>query len=297
MEKNEHRLDGCASVIVTTYRQPDTLLLVLTALARQTVQPAEVLVADDGSDERTLRALQSAAAGLPFGLVHVWQPDEGFRAARSRNNAISVARGETLAFLDQDTLPHAGWLEAHLSRAGARCVSLGNVLFLSQGRLPELSREAVAAGEFEHWHAAKDIRQLNRKQRKCSFYAWLRRFGVGIKNKPKLMSGNFAISRADMVMVNGFDEAYVGWGQEDDDLGRRLYAAGVRPKSVAARARVSHIPHPPRRAMQWNEGANIYRYKQRDVPVRCARGLEGHPYPDVRITVIGLARDVSHRRQ
>ena len=100
------------------------------------------------------------------------------------------------------------------------------------------------------------------------------------------MSGNFAVVRADLFMVNGFDEAYVGWGQEDDDLGRRFYAAGVRPMPVANRARISHSPHPSRRARQWSEGANIQRYGRRDVPIRCAQGLDGRPYSDVRVRVL-----------
>ena len=85
------------SVILSTYCQPEQLRMVLLALLRQTVVPSEVIVADDGSPKDTLESLSAIAPELPFRLLHVRQPDEGFRAARSRNNAIHLASGDIIA--------------------------------------------------------------------------------------------------------------------------------------------------------------------------------------------------------
>ncbi len=44
-----------------------------------------MLVADDGSRQETAVAVAEAAADFPVPLVHLWQSDDGFRAAAARN--------------------------------------------------------------------------------------------------------------------------------------------------------------------------------------------------------------------
>lgn len=273
------------SVIITAYRQPAALRLALLALARQTVLPDEVLIADDGSPPDLLEAVRALAPRLPFPLIHVWQPDQDFRAARSRNNAIHRARGGILLFLDQDTLPHGAWIEAHLRRLLPRQVALGLTLPLSAEQTAELGESQVSCGRFEDLHAPAAYRQLRRLQRKYAFYVLARRLGLGIKTRPALRSSNLAAWREDLLRVNGFDEEYVGWGQEDDDLGRRLYADGVQPLALVDSALTSHLHHPPRHA-DWKSGANIARYRRPLPSPRCAQGLDSHPHPDVRVTSI-----------
>ncbi len=272
------------SVVMTTFNAPDTLRLALLGLGRQVIRPVEVLIADDGSDGEMAPILSRLASDLSFPLVYLWQPHQGFRAARSRNNAIFRARGEHVAFLDQDTVPHAGWLEAHLRGLGPNTVSLGEAILLSEEEALGLDEEAVREGRFEGVLSDANRRRLSRLQRRYSFYAWLRRAGIPIKAKPRLRSSNFAISTELLRSVNGFDEAYVGWGQEDDDLGRRLYRAGGQPLIRVSSARVSHWPHPPRRPVDWSSGANAKRYRDgATAPARCEAGLSRHPHPDVRV--------------
>ncbi len=281
-----HRDPGIG-VVVTTYRQPRTLLWVLAALARQTRGPARVVVADDGSDAATLEALRGAAPALPFDLVHVWQPDESFRAARSRNNAIAVLETPVIGFLDQDMLPPAHWCEALRERLRPGRVCLGGCCNLEADAAARLDGEAIASGAFEAWIPAAERAALERRNRRAAVYAWLRRYGLDIKAKPRLRSGNFMAWRESLLAVNGFDEAFVGWGQEDDDLGRRLYRAGVWPVSCHAAAPVYHIPHPLRRSADWQAGVNTRYFHRRRVPVRCRAGIDGRPYADVRVTGLG----------
>jgi GT2 family glycosyltransferase len=275
------------SVIVTTFDSPDTLSLVLLGLARQTVLPVEVLVADDGSGQATADLLDARAPGMPFPLVHVWQPHDGFRAARSRNNAMAQARGEGLAFLDQDTVPHARWLAIHTAQLGAGDVSLGDVILLGTEETAAVTEQAVRQGRFEQVVSPVNRRRLVWLHARYLFYKALRAAGMPVKSKPRLRSSNFAIRAATMRAVNGFDETYVGWGQEDDDLGRRLYKLGVRPRVRVATARASHLAHAPRRPSAWIEGDNASRYLTgASGPACCDIGLSRHPYPDVRVRVL-----------
>jgi glycosyltransferase involved in cell wall biosynthesis len=282
--------DRDVSVIVTAHESPESLRLVLLALARQVCLPDEALVADDGSGAATGDALAAVAPRLPFRLVRVWQPHEGFRAARGRNNAAHVARGDVLAFLDQDVLPHRGWLAAHLAHTGPGRVCIGHVLDLPRECGAAATEPAIASGAFECLHGAAQTAALAALHRKYAFYALLRRIGIPCKSKPKLRSCNFSLPAEDFRRVNGFDEDYVGWGQEDDDLGRRLYRAGVRPVVLVRDALVTHLPHEPRHPSSWKDGANAERFERDDGPVRARRGLDAHPYGDVRVTEYGARR-------
>lgn len=271
------------SVIVTTYDDPWSLTCVLAAVAAQTLPPAEVIVADDGSDPETAEAVRAFAAPAPFAVLHVRQPHEGFRAARSRNNAVAAASCPNLAFLDQDTMPHPGWLACHAAALGTGCVSLGASLNLPPERKVELTPELIRSGRFTEWHTTMDLRRLRRFHLKSNAYAVFKRFGLAPLNRPSLRSGNFAIRRESMLLVNGFDESFVGWGQEDDDLGRRLYLAGIRPVVTIWKARITHIPHPRRHGSR-EDGANIQKHRARITESRTADGMDRRPYPDVVVT-------------
>lgn len=280
---SDPRTNTDASVIISAYNEPECLCMVLIALRRQTMLPDEVLVADDGSSESTAEALSAIARELPFKLVHVRQPHQEFRLARSRNNAIHRATGQFIALLDQDTLPHRTWLETYLSHLRPGKVCTGYVLRLTEQASGKLSRKSVDEGEFQNWHVESEFRHLDSLQRKYLFYAACRRLGFGIKGRPAIAFGNAAVCREDLVKVNGFDEEYIGWGQEDDDLGWRLYFKGVRPVPLVNQVLVSHIYHPPRHS-NWRSGANIERYRMKRTSSRCAAGLSSHPHPDVTVT-------------
>ena len=70
------------SVIVTTYERPKALNAVLQSLSLQTILPAEIIIADDGSREKTRLLIKSWQSKISCSLIHVWQEDNGFRAAR-----------------------------------------------------------------------------------------------------------------------------------------------------------------------------------------------------------------------
>lgn len=282
---SDPRINSGTSVIVSAYNEPECLCMVLIALRRQTVIPGEVLVADDGSSPTTREALSKIAGELPFRLVHVHQPHAGFRLARSRNNAIYQSKGQLIAFLDQDTLPHRSWLERYLQHLRPGLVCTGYVLRLPEQAGAKLNRAAVSEGDFENWHAESEFTRLDKMQRKYLFYTACRRLGFGIKGRPAIAFGNAAICRDDLIKVNGFDEEYIGWGQEDDDLGWRLYYAGLRPRPLVNQALVSHIYHPPRHG-NWQNGSNVERYRKPRTSAQCAVGLSAHPHPDVTVTLL-----------
>ena len=77
------------SLIVTTYNRPDALFLVLKSVENQLIKPFEIIVADDGSDNRTKNIIDEFKSVSKINVRHSFQNDIGFRAARSRNKAIA----------------------------------------------------------------------------------------------------------------------------------------------------------------------------------------------------------------
>jgi glycosyltransferase involved in cell wall biosynthesis len=90
------------SLVITTYNNPVGLKKATESAFHQTRPPDEVLIADDGSDEKTADAVKNILGYAPLPLIHVRQADRGFRAARIRNKAISVSSGDYIILLDGD---------------------------------------------------------------------------------------------------------------------------------------------------------------------------------------------------
>jgi glycosyltransferase involved in cell wall biosynthesis len=98
-----------ASVIIPTRNRPQAIERCLDALAVQTMPPGsfEVLVVDDGSEPKLV--LDPARRAARFELKLIRQKTTG--PAGARNRGVAEARGEFLAFTDDDCLPTPTWLE------------------------------------------------------------------------------------------------------------------------------------------------------------------------------------------
>ena len=56
---------------------------------------------------------------------------------------------------------------------------------------------------------------------------------------------NLGIWRGDLIAVNGYNEAFEGWGREDSELAVRLLNTGLRRLDLRGRALCYHLWHPP----------------------------------------------------
>jgi glycosyltransferase involved in cell wall biosynthesis len=85
------------SVVIPVYNGARYLREALESVFAQTYRPFEVIVVDDGSVDDSSLIAQSFLE-----VRYIRQANQGVAAAR--NNAIDTARGQFLAFLDQDDL-------------------------------------------------------------------------------------------------------------------------------------------------------------------------------------------------
>jgi len=233
------------SVIITTYQRPQALALVLQGLAAQTEPPFEVIVAEDGQDAETAALIQRLSADLPYPLLHVVHEDLGFRAAKIRNKAVAKANGDYLIFLDGDCIPRPTFIKHHLNLAEEGWFVSGNRVLLNQGFTQQVEKEQLPIYQWSlyHWVIAYVRGYCNRWLTLC----YLPFFKLFNKNKSKSWKGaitcNLAIWKKDFIMVNGFDEAFEGWGYEDTDLVIRLFNLGCRRIKGYFSIAVIHLWH------------------------------------------------------
>ena len=215
------------ALIITTYNRPDALDRVLLSTVQQQTKPDQVIIADDGSTDDTSQLIQSWRSRLP--LVHAWQPDQGFRAARARNLAIEQANAEHLILIDGDCLLPPNFVAAHRRLISPKRLIAGGRLLLTDEETTALLAQP-GLPSFAHWKF-RGIPLGFLRDRQSRQWTTVR-------------SCNLSIMRRDALSVGGFDESYEGWGLEDSDFVVRLLHAGCRIRQGRFAASVMHLFHP-----------------------------------------------------
>jgi len=98
------------SVAVATFDGERFIEEQLASIARQHPPPHEVVVADDGSTDRTREVVASAISDVPFPVRFVGDGHVGLR--RNVERAIEACTGSVIALSDQDDIWLPGRLEA-----------------------------------------------------------------------------------------------------------------------------------------------------------------------------------------
>jgi len=268
------------SLVVNTFRKPAHLALVLESIEHQRGVDGrfEVVVSDDGSDDATGSLVETVATRARFPVTFTTLPHDGFRLARTRNQGARLARGRALLFLDGDCVLPRDHVAAHLERLRPGRALLGYCARLDEATSRSLDVATLGAETIRRLVPRQERAALAARHRRLAWHAAIRH-----PTKPRLAGGNFSVWRDDFARVNGFDEHFVGWGQEDDDLGLRLRASGVRLESILDRTWTLHVWHPtdPSATTRWRDGANVAYFSRRGRLTACREGLVHRPLHDL----------------
>jgi GT2 family glycosyltransferase len=260
------------SVILTTYQRPKHLERCLASLALQrgVAGRFEVIVADDGSQDQTHDVVHQFARTVDFPVQLTTHPHRDYHVAKCRNDGVRASRGTYLLFTDGDCILPPEHLATHLRARKPGVVWAGNGYRLTREASERIDVATVAAREFRQLVSQAEHQRLIRLWLKNKYYQL-----IGHPTKPKLDGCDFGIWRDDFAAVNGFDETFVGWGCEDDDLGMRLRQAGIRIDTILRYTRVYHLWHAadPSYPRAWRRGSNVNRLLAENRPIRCRWGL------------------------
>jgi len=182
----------------------------------------EIILVDDGSTDATRAWLSTL--GPPFRVV---LNDRNLGYAAANNRAITHARGDVLALLNNDLVFLPRWLEpmlgAHRSLAD-RAGLIGNL---------QLDARTGAID-----HTGIIVNQQGKPVHDRTLPSRLSRFFSTVRPVPALTGACVLVKRALWQQLGGFDEGYVNGG-EDVDLCFRARALG-RTNAVALTSVVRH---------------------------------------------------------
>lgn len=262
-------------------------------MQREVAGRMEVVVTDDGSTDHTPHMVQDFARTVDFPVRFTTHPHTTFQLCRCRNEGVAASTAPYLLFLDGDCLLPPDHVAIHLQRRRPGVVWAGTFLRFDEQTSARIDDSVIRRGEFVNWVPARRLRRLRAKGWRSLVYEWLRH-----PRKPRLAGNNVGIWRSDYERINGYDENFVGWGWEDDDLGQRLRRSGARIRSILRWTNTFHLWHPTDVTVpaEGQEARNAAYLNRKGALMRCRNGLAKRGLGDLHWRVVGNPppRQIAH---
>jgi GT2 family glycosyltransferase len=202
------------SVVIVTWNGRHYLEGCLEAVATQTDVEPEIVLVDNGSSDGTVDFVRSRFPGV---RIVALGENRGF--AGGNNAGAKAARGEFLAFLNNDTIPDSTWLRAlrdGIDAPSRFLLTTSRIVYMHDSSVIDSAGDGVfrAGGAFKRHHGARaDVASASGEV-----------FGV--------CGAACLVSRYVFEELGGFDEDFFA-SHEDVDLSYRARLRGYRCRYVA----------------------------------------------------------------
>jgi GT2 family glycosyltransferase len=190
------------SVVVPTYRRPELLNRCLQSLVRQDFDPKsyEIIVANDKPDAAVQDVVDRWQRAVRYPNIRYVPVRDGRGPAVARNHGWRAARGDIVAFTDDDTQPAAEWL--------------------IRGWVAMQQQDVVAAWGFVRVPLPRNPTDYE--------------LDASHLEGAEFVTANCFVYRSALLALGGFDERFTAAWREDSDmhfslkkLGRVVYAPGA----------------------------------------------------------------------
>jgi len=202
------------SVVVCTYNRAESLRRTLQSLAAMVLPPAfawELIVVDNNSKDQTRQVVSDFTTTCAWNVRYVFEESQGI--AHARNRGAEEAKGDIVAYVDDDIVVTPNWLQT-ITRA-----------------FSELDADCVGGRILPRWEAAVPTWLTE------DLYGYLGLLDYGTRSlrmeSPMLWSANYAVKKCLFAQHGKFD---VRLGRvadklcagEETDFNRRLLQGGAR---------------------------------------------------------------------
>ena len=226
------------SLIICTFNWPEALKLVLESALNQSELPDEIIIADDGSGDRTQKVINNFSEKTTIPTIHSWQKDDGCRIPHSRNRAISKSNHEYIIMIDGDTVMHQDFIKDHKKYAKKGLYIQGSRVLLQK----EFTEKIFRSGFFEKPYFFSNNSKNKINMLRIPFISYILSF-IKTRNIKRIRGCNFSIFKIDIINVNGFNEEISSWGREDSEFVQRLINSGCYKQHLKFSGIQYHLHH------------------------------------------------------
>lgn len=217
------------SLVIICYNKSQELPFVISAIAKNTLQPDLIVLCDDGSTDNSLQVFieQCSIYNLNYKIIQEPTIKNAFRLNTLRNKGVSACLDGLVIILDADHVPSRTHIEAHV-----KLHLLHPHAVLSTGpRLEYANSDCSGAVNFLWGHEPVSMMQPAADK--------------PIADWTGVLVSNMGMCKQAILNLGGFDPIYDGnYGFDDTDFTYRAWLAGYFFAS-SFESYIIHIPHPP----------------------------------------------------
>ena len=232
------------SVIIPVYNRLEHLRASVLCLLRQRTMPDELIISDDGSSQNVLDFINDLIPKAKFKIIHIYQEDKGFRKTRALNNAVKNSNGDLLIFCDQDLIFGEDYIERMKNLVTKRNFVMGVAGLTTENEKKLILQKLEKNSYLESIREVSEecffeIKKRIKKERIRILLKTLKLKKRGLK----LVGMSYGIFKDNYLKINGYDEKYQNWGNEDDDFGNRLTVLGLNGQLLNSEIPLLHLWH------------------------------------------------------
>lgn len=257
------------TVIISYYKAPGNLQLILQSLNNQSCKEFEVIISEDDNNEETISIIKAQVHLCSFPVVHLHQDeDKGFRKNMMLNRSLVQAASENVVFIDGDCIPHRHFVKEYIRNiTDGYCLS-GRAVMLGE----KISGEIVRGQYLKRLNFCSLLLSDSEKIKDGIYSPFI---PLALRSRG-IVGRNWGIRKKHLFDINGFDEDYMKAGVgEDADIRWRLVANGIKIRIIKNKAIVYHLYH--RRSYSENDvqmNWELLKQKKQAGNIRCLNGIE-----------------------